>query len=345
MDFIEGLPKSFGCNVIYVVVDRFTKYAHFIPMTSHYTAKSVAEAFFDQIFRLHGLPTHIVSDRDKAFTSLFWQELFKMLGTELNLSSAYHPQSDGQTERVNRCVENYLRSIYMYQPGKWRKWLPAAEWWYNTNHHNSLQMSPFQALYGYKPIQMNLRPDSTLVAAVEDWAQERVGWNSLLKENLLKAQNRMKQMADKGRSDREFEVGEWAYLKLQPYRQTSVAVRRNIKLAAKYYGPYQVEQKLGTVAYRLKLPAGSTIHPVFHVSLLKKSPKGAPLSTALPTLNDDGEFGVAPSAVIDQRTIFRKGQVVEQVLVQWENMEPEEATWEDWTFIHAQFPTFQFNQS
>ncbi|XP_071933689.1 uncharacterized protein [Coffea arabica] len=152
-------------------------------------------------------------------------------------------------------------------------------------------------------------------------------------------------MADKGRSDREFEVGEWAYLKLQPYRQTSVAVRRNIKLAAKYYGPYQVEQKIGTVAYRLKLPAGSAIHPVFHVSLLKKSPKGAQISTTLPTLNDDGEFGVVPSAVLDQRTIFRKGQEVEQVLVQWENMGTEEATWEDWSFVHAQFPTFQINQS
>ena len=102
---------------------------------------------------------------------------------------------------------------------------------------------------------------------------------------------------------------------------------------------------MGTVAYRLKLPAGSAIHPVFHVSLLKKSPKGAQINTTLPALNDDGEFGVVPSAVLDQGTIFRMGQEVDQVLVQWENMEPEEATWEDWSFIHAQFPTFQINQS
>ena len=140
-------------------------------------------------------------------------------------------------------------------------------------------------------------------------------------------------------------MGEWAYLKLQPYKQTSVAVRRNLKLTAKYYGPYQVEQKVGTVAYKLQLPAGSNIHPVFHVSLRKKSPKEAPVSTTLPTLNADSEFEVVPLAVLDRRTIYRKGQGIDQVLVQWENMEPEEATWEDLSFIHAQFPAFTINQS
>ena len=103
MDFIEGLPKSFGSNVIYVVVDRFTKSAHFIPLTSHYIAKIVADTFFDQIFKLHGLPLSIISDKDKVFFSAFWQELFKLLGTKLHISSAYHPQSDRQTESKQGC--------------------------------------------------------------------------------------------------------------------------------------------------------------------------------------------------------------------------------------------------
>lgn len=141
MDFIEGLPKSQGYNLIYVVVDRFTKYAHFMPLNSHYTAQGVAKIFFEQVFRLHGLPLSIVSDRDKVFTSLFWQELFSYMGTQLGFSSSYHPQSDRQTERVNACVENYLRCICMEQPGKWRSFLSLAEWWYNTTFHNSLQMS------------------------------------------------------------------------------------------------------------------------------------------------------------------------------------------------------------
>nr|XP_027071578.1 uncharacterized protein LOC113696351 [Coffea arabica] len=115
-------------------------------------------------------------------------------------------------------------------------------------------MTPFQALYGYKPSQLTLSPTQTLAAAVKDWTRERVDWNTLLKENLLQAQNRMKQLADKRRTDRNFEEGDWVYLKLQPYRQTSVAFRRSLKLSARYYGPYQVEQKVGSVAYRLKLP-------------------------------------------------------------------------------------------
>ena len=146
-------------------------------------------------------------------------------------------------------------------------------------------MTPFQALYGYKPSQLTLSPTNTLAAAVEDWTREIVDWNTLLKENLLQAQNRMKQIADKERTDRNFEVGDWVYLKLQPYRQTSVALRKNMKLSTKYYGPYQIEQKVGSVAYKLKLPDGCSVHPVFHVSLLKKSINGSQIHLTPPPRN------------------------------------------------------------
>lgn len=123
MDFIEGLPKSEGFSVTLVVVDRFTKYAHFIHIKHPFSAQDIAKAVFENVVKFHGLPKTIVSDRDKVFTSQFWQELFKLMGTQLLLSSAYHPQTDGQTERVNQCLEMYLRCAVSEDPKSWRSWL------------------------------------------------------------------------------------------------------------------------------------------------------------------------------------------------------------------------------
>jgi hypothetical protein len=151
MDFIEGLPSSHGYSVILVVVDRLIKYRHFFRIKHPYTAASIAQVFLDNVVKLHGIPHSIVCDRDKVFTSVFWIELFKLLKTELKLSSAYHPQTDGQTERVNQCLEMYLRCSVQASSKDWTKWLPLAELWYNTAFHTSLQCSPFKALYGVEP--------------------------------------------------------------------------------------------------------------------------------------------------------------------------------------------------
>lgn len=151
MDFIEGLPRSEGFNAILVVVDRFTKMGHFLPLKHPFTAASVAKVFLNTVVRLHGLPLFIVSDRDKIFTGAFWKELFRVWGTELQLSTAYHPQTDGQTERVNQCLEMYLRCAVHDSPTKWASWLPQAEFWYNTTYHSSLGCTPYKALYGYEP--------------------------------------------------------------------------------------------------------------------------------------------------------------------------------------------------
>jgi transposase InsO family protein len=151
MDFIEALPKVHGKSVILTVVDRFSKFAHFIPLSHPYTATSVARAFFNDIVRLHGLPESIVSDRDPVFTGNVWQDLFKLSGVALKMSTAFHPQTDGQSEAINKSICMYLRCITCDRPRSWLDWLPWAEYCYNTSYHSALKATPFQVVYGRPP--------------------------------------------------------------------------------------------------------------------------------------------------------------------------------------------------
>jgi hypothetical protein len=151
MDFIEGFPKVGGKSVVLTVVDWFSKYGHFITLGHPYSAASVAKAFFDEIVKLHGLPCSIVNDRDTIFTSQFWTELFTMAGVKLQMSSAFHPQTDGQSEVVNRIITMYLRCLAGDRPKSWLKWLPWAEFCYNSSYQSALKCSPFKVVYGREP--------------------------------------------------------------------------------------------------------------------------------------------------------------------------------------------------
>lgn len=147
LDFVDGLPPSQGKHSILVVVDRLSKYAHFVAVSHPYTAAQIADVFIKEIFRLHGMPRSIVSDRGQIFLSNFWEAFFKFQGTKLCRSSAYHPQSDGQTEVVNRSLEHYLRCFVADKPDSWSSLLHWAEWWHNTSFHSTIRMTPFQALW------------------------------------------------------------------------------------------------------------------------------------------------------------------------------------------------------
>ncbi|XP_026428650.1 uncharacterized protein LOC113324549 [Papaver somniferum] len=266
MDFIEGFPVSNMKSIILVIVDRLTKYAHFLALQHPYTAASVAHAFLNQVVKLHGLPSSIVSDRDKVFTSNFWY------------------------------VPPHLA-------------FPSAT--------------------------------TTSVAAVETYLNERASLLDIFKEPLHKAQERMKLYADRSGTDRTFEVGDLVYLKLQPYIQSSLSLRKNFKLSSKYYGPFPVLQHIGKVSYKLELPSHSRIHPVFHVSHLKKhiGQKHTP-APSLPVVDHEGQIIMLPENTLGTRSILQGDRVVKQELIQWTNSFPENFTWEDLSNIRTHFPKF-----
>lgn len=318
MDFVEGLPKSSGKDCILVVIDRLTKSGHFIALSHPFSTTTIAQVFLDNIYKLHGMPLTIVTDRDKLFTSQFWKDLFRLVGTKLQLSTSYHPQTDGQTERLNRCLEQYLRAMTSQRPTNWANWLPLAEWWYNSTYNSAVKMSPFEALYGVKPRPICL--SSTHLSpldAIEKFQVNREAMDHVLRDAIQVAQNKYTQYANKKRQEAILQIGDWVFLRLQPYRQLSVAIRRHLKLSHKYFGPYKVLAKIGQVAYKLDLPQGSQVHPVFHISLLKKKlGSKSTAATELPKLGKDGQFLVYPVKILQRRIMKRNNVAVVQWLIQ-----------------------------
>lgn len=340
MDFVEGLTRSKGFDTILVVVDRLSKYAHFIKLKHPFSALTVATEFVHGIVRLHGFPISIISDRDHIFMSLFWKELFRLQGTTLKRSSAYHPQTDGQSEVVNKCLETYLRCFASGHPHTWAQWISWAEFWYNTSPHVSLNMSPFQVLYGREPPHLlRLGTGHTPIDSVEETLQARDAILDELKLHILRAQQIMKQSADNHRRELVLQVGEYAYLKLQPYRQKSLARRPFEKLAARYYGPYEVLERIGGVAYKLALPDTSKIHPVFHISQLKRANGDTQVNKTIPPqIHSDLELVVESEMLLAVRNAGPDNHL--EVLVKWKELPEFEATWEVAEALSEQFPQF-----
>ena len=243
---------------------------------------------------------------------------------------------------VNKCLETYLRCFINGKPKSWAKWVPWAELWYNSSYHVSTGFTPFKALYGRDaPSLQRLARDQTAVSSLEDQLLEKDAILDELKANLVRAQHRMKQQEDASRRDLEFVVGEKVFLKLQSYRQQSVQQRACNKLAAKFYGPFVVLNRVGKVAYRLDLPADSKIHPVFHVSQLKKAVGSAGVSNTLPKIVNESLIAeAAPERVLGVRhgTGEHTGEM--EVLIKWEGMPEYESTWEPATEFDQLFPTF-----
>jgi hypothetical protein len=208
------------------VVDKFSKYNNFLPLLHPFTAAKVASVFLDQVYKLHGLPLAIISDRDRIFISHFWQELFRLAGVTLQMSSAYHPQTDGQTERVNQCLETFIHCFVHAYPKQWSRWLSLVEFWYNTCYHSTLDRSPFEVLYGHSLRHFDIQSDEVCrETELSTCLHER----QVIKQHLLRAQQRMKVQANKNMSEIVFQVGDQVFLKLQPYVQSSLVKTTSVQ--------------------------------------------------------------------------------------------------------------------
>lgn len=188
LDFITGLPQSQGHSAILVVVDRFSKGAHFGVLSSNFTAFKVARLFLDLVCKHHGFPKSLVSDRDPIFMSHFWHDLFKLSGTKLRMSTAYHPETDGQTEVINRVLEQYLRTFVHERPSDWYKYLALAEWSYNTSTHSGTGLTPFEVTFGKPPPSIpQYLLGSSSIEAVDSLLHSRQTMMNLLQKRLAKA--------------------------------------------------------------------------------------------------------------------------------------------------------------
>ncbi|KAD4180225.1 hypothetical protein E3N88_28816 [Mikania micrantha] len=244
--------------------------------------------------------------RDVVFLSHFWQELFRLSQTKLKLSSSYHPQTDGQSKVLNRCLESYLRCFAQEQPRKWSFFLPWAEHSYNTGFHSAMGTTFFSAVYGRPPPPLiPYVVGETNNAELEQQLLDRDDMLKLLRENLMKAQDRMRNQANTKRRDVSFAIGDYVF------------------------GPYQIKRVIGPVAYELGLPPTARIHPVFHVSLLKPARGVLPSNPPVPLpINKDYELELSPFEILQHRWVIEAGHPVLELLVSWCNFLVEEATWE-----------------
>ena len=348
MDFITGFPRSQkGNNAIFVVIDRLSKVAHFFPVKETISGIQLAELYINRIVSLYGVPLEISSDRGSIFTSKFWGSFQNALGTKLNFSTAYHPQSQGQVERINQILEDMLRACVISFGMKWEECLPYAEFSYNNSFQKSLKMAPFEALYGRKcrtPIGWSGAGERILFGPdIVTQAEEKV---HIILENLKIAQSRQKSNYDRKHTDMEYVPGDLVYLRVTPMRGTH---RFGIKgkLAPRYIGPFKIRGRRGEVAYALELPEKLKVHDVFHISQLKKCFKdpGRTVDHELINLQEDLSYQEHPTKILEVAERRTRNKSIKFCKVQWSHHSVDEATWEREDELRANYPTLFVSSS
>ena len=326
-DLVTDLPESGGYTAIAVFVDRLTKMVHFAPCTKEVTAPQYAKLFVDHVFKLHGLPEVLISDRDPRFSSRFWRSLFDLLGTQIRMSTAFHPQTDGQSERMIQTLENFLRPYVERNPAMWSQQLAMAEFAANNAVHVSTGHSAFYLNAGDHPRVPSSflhEGESSQLEAVQEMVNRMKTALEEAQANLSRAQNRASEYANRSRRDESFEVGQEVVLSTRNLR---VDQHLPTKLRRRWIGPYTISRVISPVAYRLDLPPTWRIHPVFHVSALKafhRSPEFDRQETPPPPVMVDGEEEYEVEAILRH-----KGQGARRLYqVLWKGYPITEASWE-----------------
>ncbi|KAI3776397.1 hypothetical protein L1987_46178 [Smallanthus sonchifolius] len=342
MDFITKLPRtSSGYDSIWLIIDRLTKSAHFLPIREDYKVEKLARVYIDEIVSRHGVPLNIISDRDARFTSRFWQSLQKALGTRLDLSTAYHPQTDGQTERTIQTLEDMLRACVIDFGGNWDSHLTLIEFSYNNSYHTSINMAPFEALYDCKcrsPICWNEIGEAQITGP--ELIQETSDKIIQIRDNIRVARSRQKSYADKRRKPLEFQVGDLVLLKVSPWKGV-IRFGKKGKLAPRYVGPFKILERIGKVAYKLELPPSlGNVHPTFHVSNLKKCLADENLHIPLDDVRIDEtmHFVEKPVEIMDREIKQLKRSRIPIVKVRWESKRGPELTWEREDQMKLKYP-------
>ncbi|WVZ76224.1 hypothetical protein U9M48_024213, partial [Paspalum notatum var. saurae] len=344
MDFVVGLPRTQkGYDSIWVIIDRFTKSAHFLPVKTVYRANTYAELYIAKIVSLHGVPRTITSDRGSVFVSRFWEQLQKSLGTKLIHSSAYHPQTSGQVERVNQILEDMLRACVLTYSTKWDECLPLAEFAYNNSYQKSLEMAPFEALYGRRcRTPLNWSEPGERVTFGPDLVTQAEEQVRFIQENLKRAQSRQKSYSDRRRRPLVFKEGDHVYLRVSPMKGVHRFGVKG-KLAPRYVGPFKISEKCGPVAYRLELPPRlAAVHDIFHVSQLKKCLRvpEEEIDTSQVQIEPDLTYEARPVKVLDQKQRSTRRSTVTMYKVLWSEHTEEEATWETEEYLRTKYPGF-----
>ena len=326
VDFITKLPLAQGYNSILVVVDRLTKMVHFIPTMEKTSAEGLARLFRDNVWKLHGLPESIISDRGPQFATGLIRELNRMLGIKSKLLTAFHPQTDRQTERVNQKLEQYLRMFIDHRQEQWPEWLGTAEFAYNNKTHSSTKTLPFKANYGQDPRMGFKGRKKGKYAGMEKFIEKMKEIQEEAKAALGKAQADMKKYANRKRSDvEEYKVGDLVMLSTKDLKYQMVG-RRTEKLTERFVGPYKIKEIVSSNTVKLELPSTVRIHPVVNISRIRRyigqvegQKKEQPV---LVIIKGEEEWEV--------ERILNKQQVREKdkYLVHWKGFMAESDTWE-----------------